>query len=104
MNLPNDVNYEDVTVNATVTGVEKAKVQATAYFTPPTEETKHIHERMLQMCLDDLNEKMEKRHGKSSTCKRRISIRISESKIYPLFLCAHRKEHRKLTQNPEKNR
>lgn len=68
MNLPEGVNYEDVTVNATVTGIEDTKVQATAYFTPPTEETKHIHEKMLQMCLDDLNAKMEKTHGNSSTC------------------------------------
>ena len=67
--LPEGVNYDDVTVNAKVTGIENTKVQATAYFTPPTEETKHIHEKMLQMCLDDLNAKMEKRHGNSSTCE-----------------------------------
>ena len=72
MNLPKDVKHEDVTVNATVTGIEKAQVQATAYFTPPSEETKHIHERMLQMCLDDLNAKMEKKHGNNSRCKNHL--------------------------------
>ncbi|CAG5098859.1 Oidioi.mRNA.OKI2018_I69.XSR.g16041.t1.cds [Oikopleura dioica] len=94
MSLPKDVNYEDVTVKAKVTGVEKAQVQATAYFTPPSEETKHIHERMLQMCLDDLNAKMEKKHGNSSRSSYR-QAETGEKKV---------KKYRKRTESEKEAR
>merc|ERR1712048_311539 len=39
----------------TVTSVETQDIQTGAYFCEPTEKTKQVHERLIAMCMDDIN-------------------------------------------------
>ena len=56
------------------------------------------------MLGEEDSDEEEKDNGKSKEEEGRISIRNSESRNYPPFFCASRKERAILTQNPRKNR
>ena len=45
---------------AKVTDVEQKDVQTGAYFTEPTEKTRKIHEKLIQMCMADIDNKTRK--------------------------------------------
>ena len=43
-----------------MTDVEQKDVQTGAYFTEPTEKTRKIHEKLIQMCMADIDNKTRK--------------------------------------------
>jgi len=49
----------------TVTSVEAQDIQTGAYFCEPTEKTKKVHERLIQMCMDDINKKQREKADKN---------------------------------------